>query len=93
LGAKDPIVEGEVCDQPRIDYLRDHIQAIGAAIEQGADVRGYYPWSFIDLLSWLNGYQKQYGFVYVDHDNNLARKKKQSFGWYQRVIATNGEQL
>jgi 6-phospho-beta-glucosidase len=93
LGAKDPIVEGEVRDQPRIDYLRDHIQAIGAAIEQGADVRGYYPWSFIDLLSWLNGYQKQYGFVYVDHDNNLARKKKQSFGWYQRVIATNGERL
>ncbi|SQI45241.1 Aryl-phospho-beta-D-glucosidase BglC [Serratia plymuthica] len=80
-------------DQPRIDYLRDHIQAIGAAIEQGADVRGYYPWSFIDLLSWLNGYQKQYGFVYVDHNDSLARKKKQSFGWYQRVIATNGEQL
>lgn len=79
-----PIVDGEV---------RDHIQAIGAAIEQGADVRGYYPWSFIDLLSWLNGYQKQYGFVYVDHNDNLARKKKQSFGWYQRVSATNGEQL
>ncbi|MNC69519.1 Aryl-phospho-beta-D-glucosidase BglC [compost metagenome] len=56
-------------------------------------MRGYYPWSFIDLLSWLNGYQKQYGFVYVDHDNNLARKKKQSFGWYQRVIASHGEQL
>jgi 6-phospho-beta-glucosidase len=42
-------------------------------------VRGYYPWSFIDLLSWLNGYQKQYGFVYVDHQQNLARKRKKSF--------------
>jgi beta-glucosidase/6-phospho-beta-glucosidase/beta-galactosidase len=41
--------------------------------------RGYYPWSFIDLLSWLNGYQKQYGFVYVDHQQNLARKRKKSF--------------
>jgi beta-glucosidase/6-phospho-beta-glucosidase/beta-galactosidase len=45
----------------------------------GADVRGYYPWSFIDLLSWLNGYQKQYGFVYVDHQQNLARKRKRVF--------------
>lgn len=35
-------------------------------MRQGADVRGYYPWSFIDLLSGLNGYKKQYGFVYVD---------------------------
>lgn len=93
LGAKDPIVDGKILDQPRIDYLRDHIQAIGDAIAQGADVRGYYPWSFIDLLSWLNGYQKQYGFVYVDRDNQLARKKKLSFAWYQQVIRSNGETL
>lgn len=57
LGAKDPIVDGAVLDQPRIDYLSEHIRAVGRAIEQGADVRGFYPWSFIDLLSWLNGYQ------------------------------------
>lgn len=59
---------------------------------QGADVRGYYPWSFIDLLSWLNGYQKQYGFVYVDRADNMARRKKASFHWYQQVIASRGEQ-
>ena len=93
LGAKDPIVNGEVLDQPRIDYLREHIQATGEAIKLGADVRGYYPWSFIDLLSWLNGYQKQYGFVYIDQENGLARKKKLSFGWYQKVISSNGEEL
>ena len=72
-----------------------HAEAIGAlekALAQGADVRGYYPWSFIDLLSWLNGYQKQYGFVYVDHQQNLARKRKKSFYWYKSVIASRGEQ-
>lgn len=93
LGAKDPIVNGEILDQPRIDYLRDHIQAVADAIAAGADVRGYYPWSFIDLLSWLNGYQKQYGFVYVDREHDLARKKKLSFAWYQQVIQSNGEAL
>lgn len=93
LGAKDPIVDGEIADEPRIDYLRMHIEAVDDAIAQGADVRGYYPWSFIDLLSWLNGYQKQYGFIYVDHQNNLARKRKKSFFWYQDVIRSNGEKL
>ena len=62
------------------------------ALEQGADVRGYYPWSFIDLLSWLNGYKKQYGFVYVDHQQNLARKRKKEFFLVPNVIASRGEQ-
>lgn len=79
LGAKDPIIDGEVVDDPRIDYLSSHINALEKALEAGADVRGYYPWPFIDLLSWLNGYQKQYGFVYVDHQQELARKRKKSF--------------
>lgn len=92
LGAKDPIINGEVVDDPRIDYLRMHVDAMADAMAQGADVRGYYPWSFIDLLSWLNGYKKQYGFVYVDHDNNLARKRKKSFFWYQQLIASRGAQ-
>jgi Beta-glucosidase/6-phospho-beta-glucosidase/beta-galactosidase len=90
FGAKDAIVEGEIVDQPRIDYLRMHIDALEKAIALGADVRGYYPWSFIDLLSWLNGYKKQYGFVYVDHQQNLARKRKKSFYWYKEVINSHG---
>ncbi|EAS44404.1 beta-glucosidase [Photobacterium profundum] len=90
LGAKDPIIDGEIVDQPRIDYLSSHIDAAESAIKQGIDLRGYYPWSFIDLLSWLNGYQKQYGFVYVDRENNLQRKRKKSFFWYQEVIKSNG---
>lgn len=91
LGAVDPIIDGEVVDDPRIDFLRMHIDALENAIALGADVRGYYPWSFIDLLSWLNGYKKQYGFVYVDHQKNLARQRKKSFFWYQDVIASRGE--
>ena len=45
----------------------------------------------IDLLSWLNGYKKQYGFIFVDHNDNLKRKKKLSFHWYKRVIETRGK--
>ncbi len=63
-------------------------------ISQGSDVIGYFTWSFQDLFSWLNGYQKRYGFVYIDRDvddeSELKRYKKDSFYWYQKVISTGG---
>lgn len=48
--------------------MRDHAKAIQNAIADGSEVIGYTPWSLTDLLSWLNGYQKRYGFVYIDRD-------------------------
>jgi len=93
LGDEDPIIEGEVCDIPRIKYIEEHLSAVKEAIRRGAHIKGYYAWSAIDLLSWLNGYKKQYGFIYVDHKNDLKREKKASFHWYQGVIANRGENI
>ncbi len=93
LGDVDPIVDGEIVDDARIEYIEGHIRAVKHAVEQGVNVAGYYAWSAIDLLSWLNGYKKQYGFIYVDHANGLARKKKKSFHWYKDIIATRAENL
>lgn len=93
LGDEDPIIEGAVCDIPRINFINDHLVAVKSAIDHGVNIKGYYAWSAIDLLSWLNGFKKQYGFIYVDHKDNLARKKKASFDWYKNVIATRGESL
>ncbi len=97
LGAYDTL-EGElVHDDYRIDYLKQHIEQINLAIEEGCQVLGYCTWSFQDLFSWLNGYAKRYGFVYVDRDEEsekeLKRYKKDSFYWYKKVIETNGETL
>ena len=36
----DEITNGRVHDQARIDYLRDHIEAMAEAVTAGADVRG-----------------------------------------------------
>ena len=68
------------------------------AIDDGCRVLAYCTWSYTDLLSWLNGYQKRYGFVYVDREEDensgtLNRYKKDSYYWYQKVIETNGEEL
>ncbi|MGL5978560.1 MAG: glycoside hydrolase family 1 protein [Erysipelotrichaceae bacterium] len=97
LGAYDTLeADGSVHDPYRIAFLKAHIEAMEAAIADGCEVLGYCTWSFQDLFSWLNGYAKRYGFVYVDRDEEnereLKRYKKDSFYWYQRVIATNGQE-
>lgn len=99
LGAKDEIDQrGEIVDDYRISYLREHIRAMGDAIADGIPVIGYTSWGCIDLVSASTGeMSKRYGFVYVDRDDSgkgtLARKRKKSFFWYQKVIASNGADL
>ncbi|MCD7737594.1 MAG: family 1 glycosylhydrolase [Lachnospiraceae bacterium] len=100
LGAVDKVEEdGSVHDSYRIDYLRSHIEEMGKAIEEdGVDLIGYTPWGCIDLVSASTGEMaKRYGFIYVDYQDDGtgdgARSRKDSFYWYQKVIATNGEDL
>ena len=94
LGAFDKVEDGRVHDDYRIDYLAKHIKACHDALEEGVNLLAYCTWSFTDILSWLNGYQKRYGFVYIDfEDDNLPRLKKDSFLFYQEVIETNGRSI
>lgn len=58
----------------------------------------YTPWGCIDLVSASTGEMaKRYGFIYVnkfdDGTGDLSREKKDSFYWYKKVIASNGEKL
>lgn len=100
LGARDVLEQdGSVHDPYRISYLRDHIACMRDAIElDGVDLFGYTMWGCIDLTSASTGEMgKRYGFIYVDSDDfgngSFQRYRKDSFFWYQRVIATNGEEL
>lgn len=98
LGTADELTEdGHVHDDYRIDYMKNHIAAIGAAIEDGVQMMGYCPWSVMDLLSSHQGFKKRYGLVYINRTDmdlkDLARIRKDSFYWYQNVIKTNGMEL
>ena len=100
LGAIDKIEDdGSINDDYRIDYLREHIEELKKAIElDGIPVMGYTTWGCIDLVSAGTGeMKKRYGFIYVDKNDDgsgtLDRKKKKSFNWYKKVIASNGENL
>ncbi len=88
-----PNAEGGVIDDPlRVDYLNKHIAAISQAITQGANVRGYMLWSFLDNLEWSLGYSKRFGVVHINFET-LQRTPKNSARFYANVIATNGDCL
>ena len=77
---------GAAADLARIAYLRDHIGAVAAAVDQGVDVRGYFAWSLLDNFEWAEGYQQRFGLVHVDFDT-LARTPRASYTWYRDRIA------
>jgi beta-glucosidase len=80
--------DGSVHDEDRIEYLRDHIGAVHAAIERGVDLRGYFVWSLMDNFEWAWGYSKRFGIVRVDYPTG-TRTVKDSARWYREVIAAN----
>ena len=99
MGAKDVVeADGSIHDPYRVEYFRQHISEMGKAIDEGVEMWGYTTWAPIDLISAsTNQMSKRYGFIYVDQDDmgngTLARSRKDSFYWYKKVIASNGEDL
>lgn len=96
LGAEDRLEDGKVADPYRIEYMRSHIRQMHEAVKDGVELLGYTSWGCIDLVSLSTGeMKKRYGFIYVDKNNDgsgsLKRYKKESFEWYKKVIADNGE--
>ncbi len=84
--AVGPDADGVVDDQRRIDYYDAHLRAVADAIDDGADVRGYYAWSLLDNFEWAEGYTQRFGLVHVDFET-LVRTPKRSFEWYAAAIA------
>ncbi|QDY88060.1 glycoside hydrolase family 1 protein [Mycoplasma anserisalpingitidis] len=99
LGAFDKVeADGSINDDYRIDYLRQHINAMSEAVKDGVPLIGYTTWGPIDLVSAGTGeFAKRYGFIYVNrHDDgtgDFSRSKKKSFYWYKKVIESNGSNL
>jgi len=80
--------DGRIHDARRVAYLHDHLEAVGVAIDAGADVRAYFVWSLMDNFEWSYGYSKRFGIIRVDYDT-LARTWKDSAYWYRELIRTH----
>ncbi|WP_262315187.1 glycoside hydrolase family 1 protein [Lacticaseibacillus parakribbianus] len=98
IGIRETYTGKEIQDDYRIDYHREHIQAMKDAIyEDGVEVLGYLGWGLIDIPASSGNMDKRYGAVYVNRTNtdlrDLARIPKKSFGWFKQVFESNGANL
>lgn len=80
--------DAAVHDDDRIDYLRGHLAATREAIEEGADVRGYFLWSLVDNFEWAEGYARTFGLCRLDESG--GRHLKDSARWYSSVCRSGG---
>ena len=78
--------DGYLEDPRREAYLLRHLEALAAAVREGADVRGYFVWSMLDNFEWALGYTQRFGLVSVDFQSQ-QRRPKRSFDTYRQVIA------
>ena len=98
MGFCDSVEQGQIQDTYRIDYYRAHIEQMREAVRDGVDLRGYYAWGPIDIVSCSSSEMtKRYGFIYVDYDDygkgTGKRIRKASYEWMRNVIRSNGEDL
>ena len=99
IGAHDTVtVDSKIHDPYRIAYLKAHVEQMAEAIADGVDLLGYTMWGILDIVSCGTiEMSKRYGVIYVDRDErgqgSNCRLKKDSFEWYQKCIASNGEEL
>ncbi len=84
--------DGKVHDSNRITFLDQYLSALQRASDDGADIRGYFLWTFLDNFEWDKGYTEKFGVIYVDF---LTQRRivKDSAYWYKNIIKTNGKAL
>ncbi|HEU4915773.1 MAG TPA: GH1 family beta-glucosidase [Acidimicrobiia bacterium] len=80
-----PDERGIIDDVRRIDYLRSHVEATAAARDRGVPVDGYFVWSLMDNLEWVEGFSQRFGLIWVDRET-LDRTPKRSFDWYRGIV-------
>lgn len=85
---EDADENGYVDDHWREDFFRAYLSAMHEAISEGANVKGYFPWSLMDNYEWAEGYIKRFGLVHVDY-NTLKRTPKRSYNFFAKVAAEN----
>ena len=80
---------GQVQDDDRLAFVRDHLTEVHSAIADGVPVQGYMVWSLFDNFEWAWGYGPTFGIIEVDYETQQRRPKK-SADWYSAAIRANG---
>jgi len=76
-------------DEQRCRYLLRYLREVQRAISDGADVRGYLQWTFVDNFEWAEGFAQKFGIVAME-PGTLRRIPKPSAYMYREIAAHNG---
>ncbi|MFZ2187582.1 MAG: glycoside hydrolase family 1 protein [Candidatus Moraniibacteriota bacterium] len=79
-------------DEKRTAFIREHLRWVHRAIEEGADVRGYFYWSLLDNFEWDKGFWPRFGLVAIDYPTQ-KRTVRQSALAYAKICQTNALEL
>ncbi len=71
------VVNGEVDDQPRLDYYSDHLAVVADLVKDGYPMRGYFAWSLMDNFEWAEGYRMRFGLVHVDYETQVRTRQEE----------------
>ncbi len=74
-----------VFDTERTAYIQAYLEQVLKAKNEGANVKGYFVWSFTDNFEWAEGYTPRFGLVYVDFKTQ-QRIIKNSGKWYSSFL-------
>lgn len=80
---------GQVQDDYRIEFIRDHLECLHRGIEDGSNCFGYHLWTPIDCWSWSNAYRNRYGLIATDIHTQVKTIKK-SGQWFKMIANQNG---
>ena len=86
----DRMTNGEVKDLQRVDFLKDHLEQLLKAKQEGVNVNGYFIWTLADNFEWAEGYHPRFGLVHIDH-NTQQRTIKESGLWYRDFLGSTTE--
>jgi beta-glucosidase len=93
LSTRDQVfLDGKVHDPQRVDYMHRTLLELRRAMRDGVSCLGYMAWSLLDNFEWADGYKQRFGMIHVDFSSQ-RRIPKDSFYWYQQVIASRGAAL
>ncbi|WP_421038693.1 glycoside hydrolase family 1 protein [Streptococcus hyointestinalis] len=81
---------GQIEDDYRIDFIKDHLRYLHQAIQEGANCLGYHLWTCMDNWSWTNAYKNRYGLIAVDLDKEGKRTIKKSGYFFKTLAEQNG---
>lgn len=81
--------KGQILDDYRIEFIKEHLQWLHKGIEEGSNCFGYHLWTPIDCWSWSNAYRNRYGLIANDIHTQIKMIKK-SGEWFKTLAENNG---